>query len=66
MERACVLDFDLQRQLRPLMSSLRPRASIYDKSFIAANQEERADNVIQEKDKWGQVEQVRRDIRDFK
>jgi myo-inositol-1-phosphate synthase len=48
------------------MSSLRPRASIYDKSFIAANQEERADNVIQEKDKWGQVEQVRRDIRDFK
>jgi len=46
MERAQVLDWALQEQLRPYMSSLKPRPSIYIPEFIAANQESRADNVI--------------------
>lgn len=46
MERAQVLDWSLQEQLRPYMSSLKPRASIYIPEFIAANQESRADNVL--------------------
>ncbi|XP_039622755.1 inositol-3-phosphate synthase 1-A-like [Polypterus senegalus] len=46
MERAQVLDWALQEQLRPHMEKLRPRASIYIPEFIAANQEERADNVL--------------------
>ncbi|KFO81657.1 Inositol-3-phosphate synthase 1-A, partial [Cuculus canorus] len=44
---------------------MKPRPSIYIPEFIAANQEERADNVL-----CGtmaeQMEQIRRDIRDFK
>jgi len=66
MERAKVLDINLQKQLRPLMAHMKPRPAIYDPDFIAANQESRADNVIQTKDKWAQVEQIRADIRDFK
>ena len=46
MKRAKVLDWDLQRQLAPLMSGMKPRPSPYDKDFIAANQEQRADNVM--------------------
>ena len=43
MERAQVLDWDLQRQLAPHMRDWVPRPGIYDPSFIAANQEARAD-----------------------
>lgn len=46
MERAQVLDWSLQEQLRPHMSSMKPRPSIYIPEFIAANQESRADNVL--------------------
>eukprot|EP00161_Ancyromonas_sigmoides_P010082 TRINITY_DN2510_c1_g1_i1.p1 TRINITY_DN2510_c1_g1~~TRINITY_DN2510_c1_g1_i1.p1 ORF type:complete len:546 (+),score=318.14 TRINITY_DN2510_c1_g1_i1:87-1640(+) len=46
MERACVLDYDLQRQLVPHMRGLRPMPSVYYPDFIAANQEARADNVL--------------------
>ena len=38
MERACVLEPDLKRQLGPLMRDMRPRRSIFDGAFIAANQ----------------------------
>uniref|UniRef100_A0A3B1KHM9 inositol-3-phosphate synthase n=2 Tax=Astyanax mexicanus TaxID=7994 RepID=A0A3B1KHM9_ASTMX len=65
MERAQVLDWSLQEMLRPHMSKLKPRPSIYIPEFIAANQEYRADNVLTGS-KAEQVEQIRRDIRDFK
>ncbi|XP_066277981.1 inositol-3-phosphate synthase 1-A-like [Branchiostoma lanceolatum] len=65
MERAKVLDYDLQRQLRPHMEHLKPRPSIYIPDFIAANQESRADNLIKGT-KMEQVNQIRKDIRDFK
>ena len=57
MERAKVLDYDLQRQLIAEMSQLKPRPSAFDKDFIAANQEERANNVISGT-KFQQLEQV--------
>ena len=66
MERAKVLDINLQQQLKPHMKSFKPRAAIYNPDFIAANQSERADNVLKIADKWAQVEQIRADIRDFK
>lgn len=47
MERAEVLDWALQEQLRPHMDQLKPRPSIYIPEFIAANQSLRADNLIQ-------------------
>lgn len=65
MARAQVLDYDLQRQLHPMMVSMRPRPSIYFPDFIAANQADRADNVLTGS-KQEQMEQIRRDIRDFK
>lgn len=65
MERAEVLPYDLQRQLVPYMKDMHPLPSIYIPDFIAANQGERADNVlagtIQE-----QMEKIQADIRNFK
>lgn len=46
MERAQVFDWSLQEQLRPYVSHMKPRPSIYIPEFIAANQESRADNVL--------------------
>jgi len=65
MERAQVLDYNLQIQLKPHMEKLKPRPSIYFPDFIAANQAKRADNVLSGS-KWEQMEQIRRDIRNFK
>uniref|UniRef100_A0A8C3NLV6 inositol-3-phosphate synthase n=1 Tax=Geospiza parvula TaxID=87175 RepID=A0A8C3NLV6_GEOPR len=65
MRRAEVLEWPLQEQLWPHMEKMKPRPSIYIPEFIAANQEERADNVLRGP-MAQQVEQIRRDIRDFK
>ncbi|KAJ6664332.1 hypothetical protein lerEdw1_008551 [Lerista edwardsae] len=65
MQRAQVLDWALQEQLRPHMEGLKPRPSVYIPEFIAANQEARADNILTGT-KAEQMEQIRRDIRDFK
>jgi myo-inositol-1-phosphate synthase len=48
MQRAQVLDWDLQRQLIPYMKDIVPLPSIYIPDFIAANQSDRANNVIPE------------------
>ena len=66
MARAKVLDIDLQRQLRPHMEGIVPLPSIYYPDFIAANQSERADNVLLGESKAAHLEQIRKDIRDFK
>ncbi|GAB5364869.1 hypothetical protein AAMO2058_001007200 [Amorphochlora amoebiformis] len=66
MERACVFPHALQKKLRPLMKELRPLPSIYYPHFIAANQKERADNVIEGKDKQKHLNHIRSDIRAFK
>lgn len=65
MRRAQVLDVELQDQLYNVLCELKPRPSIYDPDFIAANQSERADNVIVGT-KYEQYLQIRKDIRDFK
>ena len=65
MERAAVLDWDLQRQLAPHMKDIVPRPGIFDPNFIAANQETRANNCIKGT-KQEQLVQVQRDINDFK
>ncbi|KAJ1687168.1 hypothetical protein LUZ63_018558 [Rhynchospora breviuscula] len=65
MARAKVLDIDLQKQLRPYMESMVPLPGIYDQDFIAANQSSRANNVIKG-NKKEQVQQVIKDIREFK
>eukprot|EP00121_Abeoforma_whisleri_P001723 Awhi_evm1s1536 len=65
MERSCVLEPDLQRQLYPHMKELTPLPSVYYPDFIAANQEERANNTLKGTKKEN-LEQIRKDIRDFK
>lgn len=65
MRRAEVLDFDLQRNLAPHMEGLVPLPSIYYPDFIAANQSDRADNVLPGSKKDHLVE-IRNNIRDFK
>lgn len=73
MQRLKVLDVDLQRQLAPYMEKITPLPSIYYPDYIAANQNDRADNCINRdgddistKDKWSHVEHIRNDIREFK
>ena len=67
MVRAQVLDYDLQRQVTPHMALLgQPLPSIYYPDFIAANQEERADNLIPGTDKQAHLDHIRADIRKFK
>merc|ERR1712000_310146 len=65
MARSQVLDYDLQRQLKDEMSKLSPLPSVYYPEFIAANQSDRADNVLPGT-KQEHLDTVRRNIREFK
>jgi myo-inositol-1-phosphate synthase len=62
MGRARVFDIDLQKQLRPYMESMVPLPGIYDPDFIAANQGDRANNII----KGTKKEQLQQVIKDIK
>ncbi|KFH44772.1 Inositol-3-phosphate synthase-like protein [Hapsidospora chrysogenum ATCC 11550] len=67
MDRAQVLEPTLKAQVKKEMASMVPLPSIYYPDFIAANQEDRADNVIEgSKASMAHVEHLRKDIRDFK
>lgn len=65
MKRNKVLDYDLQTKLDPYMREIKPLPSIYFPDFIAANQSDRADNVLTGT-KQEQMEHIRKDIREFK
>nr|CAG4719089.1 unnamed protein product [Naegleria fowleri] len=64
--RAKVLDIEVQKALEEELKQYKPRAAIYDPDFIAANQNDRANNFIAATHKFEQMEQIRSDIRDFK
>jgi myo-inositol-1-phosphate synthase len=66
MRCAQVLPWDLQCQLIPLMAPIKPLPSIYYPDFIAANQEEHADNLLPGNDKQAHLERLRADICKFK
>lgn len=67
MDRAAVLEPTLKQMVRKEMAEMRPLPSIYYPDFIAANQEDRADNVLPgTKPEWAHVEKLREDIRSFK
>lgn len=65
MARAKVIDYDLQQQLKSEMCTMKPRPSIYDPDFIAANQADRATNLILGT-KYEQYLRIRADIKDFR
>lgn len=67
MDRAKVLEPTLKSLVRKEMAQIKPLPSIYYPDFIAANQEDRADNLIPgSKASMKHVEQIRKDINDFK
>jgi len=66
MKRAQVFDYELQQKLEPYMKEFKPLKSIYYPDFIAANQEDRADNILEGNDKLLHLDQIRQDIASFK
>ncbi|KIH86707.1 myo-inositol-1-phosphate synthase [Sporothrix brasiliensis 5110] len=67
MDRAAVLEPTLKQMVHKEMAAMVPLPSIYYPDFIAANQEDRADNVLPgSKAEWAHVEKLRADIREFK
>ncbi|KAF4976782.1 hypothetical protein FZEAL_6588 [Fusarium zealandicum] len=67
MDRAQVLEPTLKAQVKKEMTEMVPLPSVYYPDFIAANQEDRADNVLEgSKACMAHVEKLRKDIRDFK
>ncbi|CAK1553861.1 unnamed protein product [Leptosia nina] len=65
MVRAKVIEYDLQMKLKKEMSAMKPRPAIYDPDFIAANQADRATNLIRGT-RYEQYLQIRADIKDFR
>ena len=64
MDRAAVLEPSLKNLVRKEMAEIKPLPSIYYPDFIAANQGERADNVVEgTKASLAHVEHLRKDIR---
>lgn len=67
MDRAQVLEPTLKQLVKKEMAGMKPLPSIYYPDFIAANQGDRADNVLSgSKACQEHVEHIRKDIRDFK
>lgn len=73
-KRSKVLDIDLQKKLASYLEKITPMPSIYYPDFIALNQKERANNIINTSSdgevttnrKWEDVEKIRKDIQEFK
>ena len=65
MDRAAVLEPSLKNLVKKEMAGMTPLPSIYYPDFIAANQEQRADNLIDGVSKacMAHVEEIRKDIR---
>jgi myo-inositol-1-phosphate synthase len=64
MDRAQVLEPGLKKLVRSEMAAMKPLPSVYYPDFIAANQEDRADNVLDgSKACMAHVEKIRQDIR---
>jgi myo-inositol-1-phosphate synthase len=64
MDRAQVLEPSLKQQVKKEMALMTPLPSIYYPDFIAANQEDRADNILPgSKASTAHVDQIRKDIR---
>ncbi|KAL8770646.1 MAG: hypothetical protein Q9209_003714 [Squamulea sp. 1 TL-2023] len=67
MDRAAVLEPTLKNMIKKEMAEMKPLPSIYYPDFIAANQEDRADNVLEgSKASMVHVDKLRKDIQDFK
>jgi len=71
LDRSQVLEPDLKSKLYDEMKKMKPMPSIYYKDFIALNQSDRANNLINnksggEQSKQRDLDEIRKNIRDFK
>jgi len=57
LKTAAVFDWELQQKLVPHMEAIRPRPAAFFQDFVAANQADRADNVLTGT-KWEIMEQI--------
>jgi myo-inositol-1-phosphate synthase len=64
-KRAKVLEPDLIRQLKDELEAVVPLKAVLNSSFIAANQEDRADNVFSGTNRE-MIDRIRSDIKDMK
>ena len=64
-KRALVHEPTLIEQVKDELEKMVPLPAVFDLSFVAPNQKERADNVIPGT-KWEQLETVRKQMREFK
>ena len=64
-KRAKVLDHDLVQKVASKLEKIVPLPGVYDAAFIASNQKERVNHVIPGT-KAQQMEQIRKDLREFK
>ena len=65
-KKARVINPELLRKLETSLSSIVPLPSIFDPNFLASNQSERANNVLNYSSKGLLVEQIKSNIADFK
>jgi myo-inositol-1-phosphate synthase len=61
--KAGVLERELLQQIKPFMSSIKPRTAVFDRNYVKKLD---GKNVKKGKNKMELAEQVREDIRDFK
>src|SRR5215472_8809227 len=61
--KAGVLESDLLRQIKPFLSSIKPRKAVFDRNYVRKLD---GRNVKKGKNKMELAEQVRDDIREFK
>lgn len=66
MKRAKVLPIPVQEQVQDDLRSIPVMRGIYYPDFIATNQEIRADNIIPGTSRQNHLDQIRRDIQEFK
>jgi myo-inositol-1-phosphate synthase len=64
-KRACVHEPTMIEQIKDELEQMHPLPAVFDLSFVAPNQKDRADNVIPGT-KQEQLETVRKQIREFK
>lgn len=66
MKRAQVLDWDLIQKLEQYTKDITPLPAVYYEDFIACNQKSRADHILKGSSKRNHLEEIRKNIRDFK
>lgn len=60
------MDWDLVQNLEPYTKQIEPLPAVYYEDFIALNQKSRADHILKGSDKKQHLEEIRKNIRDFK